>query len=93
MREARIEEHLKRRVEARGGEVRKVSWQGRRGAPDRLVLLEDRLPTFVELKRPGLTADPHQEREHKKLRKYNCRVIVLDTKEKIDAWLETGEVN
>jgi len=39
MRERDIEAHLVKRVKALGGEVRKVQWIGRRGAPDRLVML------------------------------------------------------
>lgn len=39
MRESDIERHLVRRVKELGGEVRKVQWIGRRGAPDRLVML------------------------------------------------------
>lgn len=39
MRESTIEQYLVDRVKAKGGEVRKVKWIGRRGAPDRLVML------------------------------------------------------
>lgn len=39
MRESEIEDYLVKRVIALGGEVRKVKWIGRRGAPDRLVML------------------------------------------------------
>lgn len=39
MRESDIEEYLVKRVKALGGEIRKVKWIGRRGAPDRLVML------------------------------------------------------
>ena len=39
MRESQIEAHLVKRVKELGGEVRKVQWIGRRGAPDRLVML------------------------------------------------------
>lgn len=42
MREAQIEQHLVQRVKALGGEVRKVKWIGRGGAPDRLVMLPGR---------------------------------------------------
>ena len=42
MRERDIEKHLVARVKALGGEVRKVQWIGRRGAPDRLVMLPPR---------------------------------------------------
>jgi hypothetical protein len=43
MNERDIERHLVKRVKALGGEVRKVQWVGRRGAPDRLVMLPERM--------------------------------------------------
>lgn len=42
MRERDIERHLVKRVKELGGEVRKVEWIGRRGAPDRLAMLPTR---------------------------------------------------
>lgn len=39
MRESTIEKYLVKRVKELGGEVRKVAWVGRQGAPDRLVML------------------------------------------------------
>lgn len=42
MRESDIEKHLVKRVKELGGEVRKVQWIGRVGAPDRLVMLPQR---------------------------------------------------
>lgn len=39
MRESTVENYLVERVKALGGEVRKVKWIGRNGAPDRLVML------------------------------------------------------
>lgn len=39
LRERDIERYLVKRVKELGGEVRKVVWPGRRGAPDRLVML------------------------------------------------------
>ena len=41
MKERDIEKHLVKRVKQLGGEVRKVQWAGRVGAPDRLVMLPD----------------------------------------------------
>jgi hypothetical protein len=87
MRESVVEAYLVAQVKARGGEIRKVRWIGRRGAPDRYVLLPDRMPAFIELKRPGLDAAEHQAREHARLRGLNATVLVLDTIEKIDHWL------
>ena len=46
MKERDIEKYLIARVKALGGECRKVQWIGRRGAPDRLVML------------PGLPGQP-----------------------------------
>lgn len=43
MRESDIEKYLVKRVKEMGGEVRKVKWIGREGAPDRLVMLPERL--------------------------------------------------
>jgi hypothetical protein len=37
MRESQIEKYLVAKVKELGGEVRKVQWVGRRGAPDRVV--------------------------------------------------------
>lgn len=64
--ERQIEARLVKRVEERGGEVRKVQWIGRKGAPDRLVMLPPMphhsdapivrhypLTIWVELKAPG----------------------------------------
>lgn len=42
MRESQVEKHLVKRVKELGGLVRKVSWIGVRGAPDRLVMLPAR---------------------------------------------------
>lgn len=89
MLELRVEDYLRDRVKALGGETRKVRWPGRRGAPDRLVLMLDRPPTFVEVKRPkgGIVA-AHQKREHKRLRGYRCRVVILDSIAAVDRWLD-----
>lgn len=43
MLEKEIEKYLCDKVKALGGEVRKVRWVGRNGAPDRLVMLPPRL--------------------------------------------------
>lgn len=83
MREAVIEDYLTQRVEKKGGEVRKVRWVGRRGAPDRLVMLPG-FCLYVEVKAPGEVLQDHQEREIKTMRRYGIRVEVIDSHDKID---------
>lgn len=94
-RESDIESYLVERVKAVGGEVRKVKWVGRNGAPDRLVMLphdpEYNIPTgasvWVELKAPGEKAKPHQVREHERMRKMGQRVVLIDSFEGVDGLL------
>jgi len=103
VRESTIEHRLVKRVKELGGEVRKVKWEGRRGAPDRLVMLPkfhavgawlDRT-IWVELKKPGRAATfpstPHehaQHREHERMRKMGQRVEVVDSFERIEEILK-----
>lgn len=88
IRESTIEQYLVDQVKALGGEVRKVKWIGRRGAPDRRVMLPERGGWWVELKRPGMDAEDHQLREHTRMRKMGERVLVIDSKEDVDLFLQ-----
>lgn len=98
MRERDIENYLVRRVKEAGGEVRKVSWIGRRGAPDRVVffradetmtgLVFDEMPVWVELKAPGVKPEPHQVREHERMRRLGQRVVVIDSFQQVDELLK-----
>jgi len=100
MRERDIERHLVKRVKELGGEVRKVVWQGRRGAPDRLVMLPALRPDatgcytprpnglyWVELKAPGVKPEAYQLREHERMRKMGQRVVVIDSIEGVEELL------
>lgn len=92
--ESDVERYLVERVKALGGEVRKVQWIGRRGAPDRFVMLPTVIGIWVELKAPGLAATfpatPHerqQHREHERMRAMRQRVVVIDSAAGVDALL------
>lgn len=87
MRERDIEKHLVARVKALGGEVRKAEWIGRAGAPDRRVMLPGRPPVWVELKAPGKVPEPHQLREHNRMRRLGERVEVIDSLEAVEELL------
>lgn len=86
MLESKVEQHFVDCAKARSGEVRKLAYIGRRGAPDRLLVLPVGRVFFVELKRPGNHADDHQAREHQRLRHVGADVRVLDTLEAVDAF-------
>lgn len=86
MRERDIEKYLSRRVKELGGECRKVQWIGRRGAPDRLVMLpadayvdDQHCCIWVELKAPGVKPEAYQVREHNRMRAMGQRVVVIDS--------------
>jgi hypothetical protein len=97
MRESTIEKYLVMRVKAMGGEVRKVQWIGRRGAPDRLVMLPATVDPranicyprtiWVELKATGQGAEPHQAREHYRMRDLGQHVVVIDSLAGVDGVL------
>ena len=84
MRESEIEAHLVRRVNEIGGEVRKVKWIGRTGAPDRVVMLPVghwrwNHTIWFELKAPGVKPEAYQLREHERMRAMGQRVVVIDS--------------
>jgi len=101
VRESEIEAHLVKRVKNLGGEVRKVQWVGRLGAPDRLVMLPcapHPVPhghfysgpgstIWVELKAPGQKPRPSQVREHARMRAMGQRVVVIDSIEGVEELL------
>jgi hypothetical protein len=100
MLERDIEDYLVKRVKAMGGEVRKVQWIGRNGAPDRLVMLPLSSgfvfsnPIWVELKNPKtivtFPADAReraQHREHERMRALGQRVEVIGTLYQVEALL------
>lgn len=97
--EAKIENYLVARCEAAGALVRKLSYVGRRGASDRMVVWPCNMNDydsgyvapvdFVELKAFGKKPDPHQEREHQRLRDLGANVHVIDSKEAVDQYINS----
>ena len=88
VRERDVEKYLVDSVKKRKGEVRKVRFIARRGAPDRLVLFPNYI-AFVELKSPGVAPKAHQVREHSRLTKLGVNVFVIDSIEGVNAFLES----
>ena len=88
--EARIENHLRRRVKETGGRYRKVRWIGRRGAPDQLIWWTWPRAALVECKAEGETVDPgsQQEREIQRLRDDGWPVFVVNSRDDVDRVIE-----
>lgn len=98
MKESDIEQHLVDRVAQLKGEIRKLKWIARVGAPDRLVMLPGGVLHFVELKAPGGAArfpkdarERQQKREHRRMERMGQKVYVIDSKEGVDALLGVGK--
>lgn len=93
MRESEIEKYLVKQAKELGGEVRKLQWIGRRGAPDRVVMMpflswaSGPCVVWVELKATGEKPGAHQLREHERLRKMGQHVEVIDSLEGVDRLL------
>lgn len=85
MREAGIENPVVARAEAAGYFVRKASWLGRAGAPDRVFAREDRGTVWIEFKAPGEKPRRNQAEEHKRMKAAGMEVHVCDN---IDAALK-----
>lgn len=84
--EGRIVCHIKKVITAHGGAVRKVSWEGRVGAPDLLIMIGGR-HWFIECKAPGESPRPSQLREFSIMENIGgCRVEVIDSVDSFALW-------
>jgi hypothetical protein len=86
--EGKLQTYLKDRVLKTGGAFRKLSWIGRRGAPDCFIWWPGPVFAFVEVKVKGRgRLSKLQERECQRMRDAGFDVAVVWTKEDIDALL------
>lgn len=86
--EAAIEKYLDDEVTRRGGMTIKLTPEGRRGIPDRLVLLPGGVVLFVELKRPrGGVVAKLQKMWQSALTRLGFPATYAKTKEDVDALL------
>ena len=88
MRESLIERKFVTEVKKRGGMAVKFVSPGLDGVPDRLVLFQGGRLAFVELKAPGKTMRPLQQRRAKQLTALGFRVYCIDNKEMIGGVLD-----
>lgn len=78
MREKLIEQQLIKSVKDIGGIALKIVSPGFDGMPDRLILLPNRKLAFVEVKAPGKTLRPLQEKRKRQLEALGFLVFCLD---------------
>lgn len=88
-----IEKYLIERVRETGGFFRKLKWISRNGAPDRLIWWPDKggVVHFVEVKKPGEKPTVPQDVEHNKMRDAGLKVVVIDTKERVDLFVRISK--
>jgi hypothetical protein len=65
---AKLQEHLKKRVQGSGGQYRKVRWEGRRGCPDCFIWWTWPHAAFVEIKADRDVLSAIQRREVERMR-------------------------
>ena len=86
MLENKVEKYLIKRVREAGGRTRKLRYIGRRGCPDRLILLPG-LFALAECKRPGKGLRLGQEKEARILKASGIYVYVLDSIYEVDYFM------
>lgn len=90
-----IQTYAQEQLKKRGCLVRKISYEGRRGCPDLLVLVPEfhfrsivvgPRTLLLEIKKDEQTKpDPHQQREHERMRVVGADVRTIGSKAQVDA--------
>lgn len=88
MGEIKLEQYFRKRVEKRGGLCLKFVSPSRRGVCDRLVISENGLTYYVEMKFGKNGLSPAQKLFKKELEMRGVPVYVLATKEQVDYFME-----
>lgn len=96
--EGLVQKYCMEQLKKHGCLVRKISYEMRRGCPDLLVLVpsqwfwsDDREPIdaktlFLEIKKDEQTKpDPHQQREHERMRAVGADVRAIGSKAQVDS--------
>lgn len=88
MREKDIENYLRGQVKKAGGKAYKFESPGNDGVPDRLVVFPGNRIFFVELKAPGKKPRPLQVKQMNDLKKFGCKVLVIDSIQGVNDFLK-----
>lgn len=88
MLEKNLEKRLVQEIKKLGGRAYKFVSPGNAGVPDRIVVLKNRAPIFVEMKREQGVLKARQKAQGRRLMKLGQRVEVLYTKEHVERFIE-----
>ena len=88
MLERDIEKYLVKEVAKLGGKAYKFSSPNNRAVPDRICFFPKGKINLVECKAPGKLPTPLQNHVIKFLRSLGFDIFVIDTKEKVDLYLD-----
>jgi hypothetical protein len=89
--ENKVEAYLQKRVAELGGFTRKVTYQGRAGAPDQWCFFPSGRLLIVECKAEDGKLDALQVQEIRQLQRYAFNAKVAYTKEEVDEYLRSYE--
>jgi hypothetical protein len=88
MREKIVEQYLVGKVEGLGGKAFKFSSPNNRAVPDRMCIFPCSLIAFVECKATGEVPTPLQAKVIKFMRNLGQLVLVIDSKEGVNAFID-----
>lgn len=91
LKESDIEKYLVYKVKSIKGIAYKFTSPQRRSVPDRIVLLPQGNIYFIELKAPNKKPTILQTLEHERIKSLGFDVIVIDTKEKVNKFIEKAQ--
>lgn len=84
--EGKVQKYVQKRSKELGGLVRKIAYEGRRGAPDLLVAFPGGIIAFFEIKKSEDTeAASHQRAEHDRLSRRGANVFVIGSPRDFDS--------
>ena len=87
VKEKAIESRLTRAITISGGKCYKLESNYCRGMPDRMVLFKGRV-WFIELKTRNGKISASQEKRHKDFKQCGIDVIIIRSKEEVDAFVK-----
>lgn len=84
--EGAVVAYAKTKLKEKGCLVRKIGYEMRRGCPDLLAIAPGGQVMFLEIKKDEQTKpDPHQQREHERMRAVGADVRTIGSKAQVDS--------